>query len=82
MGKLVTEVHIMTKLLEKAFAKASRLPLRDQNALAEWLLKELESEARWEKLFAESQKGLSQLAEEAREERRRGRTKKLDPGKL
>ena len=72
----------MTKLLEKAFAKASRLPLRDQNALAEWLLKELESEARWEKLFAESQKGLSRLAAEAREERRQGQTKKLDPGKL
>jgi len=35
---------IMTKLLEKAFKEASKLPVVDQNAIAKWLLEELESE--------------------------------------
>ena len=34
----------MTKLLEKAFAKVSRLPDVEQNALARWMLEELEAE--------------------------------------
>jgi hypothetical protein len=29
----------MTKLLEKAFKEASRLPVLDQNALAKWLIR-------------------------------------------
>ncbi len=72
----------MTKMLERAFKKASSLSDSDQDALAEWLLKELESEARWQELFAKSQEGLSRLAAEALEEHRRGKTKRLDPGKL
>jgi hypothetical protein len=54
----------MTKMLEKAFKKASSLPAPDQDALAEWLLKEMESEARCQELFAKSQDGLSRLAAE------------------
>ena len=42
----------MTKLLEKAFKKASKLPEVEQNALAKWLLEELEAEKEWEKRFA------------------------------
>jgi hypothetical protein len=72
----------MTKMLEKAFKKASSLPASDQDALGEWLLKELESEARWQELFARSQHGLSRLAAEALDEHRRGKTKRLDPDKL
>jgi hypothetical protein len=72
----------MTKMLEKAFKQASSLPAPDQDALAEWLLKELESETRWQELFAKSQDGLSRLAAEALDEHRRGKTKQLDPGKL
>jgi hypothetical protein len=34
----------MTKLLEKAFEEASRLPEMDPNALAKWFLDELHSE--------------------------------------
>jgi len=34
----------MTKLLEKAFEEASRLPEMDQNALAKWVLDEMQSE--------------------------------------
>jgi hypothetical protein len=72
----------MTKMLEKAFKKASALPEHDQDVLAEWLLEELKSEARWQELFAKSQDGLSRLAAEALDEHRRGKTKKLDPDKL
>jgi len=72
----------MRKMLERAFKKAASLPKPDQDALAKWLLKELESEARWQDLFAKSQPGLNRLAGEALEEHRLGKTKRLDPGKL
>ena len=68
----------MTKLLEKAFKEASRLPKVEQDSLAKWLLKELEAERRWDELFAESESLLDQLADEALEEHRQGRTKSLD----
>ena len=41
----------MTKLLEKAFEKASKLPEAEQNVIAKWLLEELEIERNWEKSF-------------------------------
>ena len=44
----------MTRLLEEAFAKVSKLPEGEQDAIAAWLLQELASEQRWQKLFAES----------------------------
>lgn len=34
----------MTKRLERAFAKASKLPQQEQDALAEWLLVRLQEE--------------------------------------
>ena len=55
----------MTKLLEKAFKKASKLPEVDQNTLAKWLLDELEADRDWEKKFAESEDILEMLANEA-----------------
>ena len=42
----------MTKLLEKAFTEASKLPETDQDLFAKWLLDELNSEKQWEKAFA------------------------------
>jgi len=68
----------MTKLLEKVFAEVSKLPEIEQNKVAKWLLDELASERRWEKAFAESEDVLSQLADEALEEHRQGKTKPLD----
>jgi hypothetical protein len=68
----------MTKLLEKAFAEVSKLPEIEQNKVAKWLLDELASEKHWEKAFAESEDVLSQLADEALEEHRQGKTKPLD----
>ncbi len=72
----------MTKLLEKAFSKASQLSSEEQDALADWLLRELESESRWEKLFYESQNELGILAADALAEHRRGETEELDLDRL
>lgn len=67
----------MTKLLEKAFNEASKLPQSDQDSLAQFLLAELESERRWNQVFAESQTELALLADEALGEFREGKTKDL-----
>ena len=68
----------MTKLLEKAFEEASKLPELEQNVLAKRLLNELTAEKKWEKVFASSEDILSRLADEAIEEHKQGRTKPLD----
>ena len=72
----------MTKLLEKAFAEAAKLPDDDQDALAQAVLAELASERRWDELFAASPDMLSDLAAEALAQHRAGRTKPLDPDTL
>ena len=72
----------MTRLLEKAFAEASRLPDAEQDALASLILSEMESEARWQKSFAKSADKLAALAEEALAELDAGNTEPLDPGVL
>ena len=46
----------MTDLLEKAFAKATRLPDDEQDAFARWLMDELESERHWSRSFETSQR--------------------------
>ena len=72
----------MTKLLQKAFAEASKLEGGEQDALARWLLAELASQRRWQDAFASSQDALTSLADEALSEHRDGRTQKLDPQTL
>lgn len=72
----------MTTRLEQAFAEASKLPPTEQDQVADWLLAELESEKRWDKLFADSQDVLSKLAAEALAEHRRGQTQDFDPEKI
>lgn len=67
----------MTKTLEKAFAKASRLSAKGQDSVAKWLLSELESETRWAKAFRRSADRLAELADEALKEHRNGRTRRL-----
>jgi len=51
----------MTKLLTRAMTKISKLPERDQDALASWILDELKSEERWTKLFGKSQALLEKI---------------------
>jgi hypothetical protein len=72
----------MTKVLEKAFDEASKLSEKEQNALGEWLLAEIESEREWENVFARSQGVLADLARKPLAEHRRGETKELDPDSL
>ena len=72
----------MSKLLEEAFAKLAELPEADQDSIAAWLLEELDSERRWERLFSESHDALAGLADKALSERKRGRVKELDPDNL
>lgn len=72
----------MTKLLEKAFEEASRLPETDQNAFAKWVLDELRSERAWLETFAESEDVLEKLADEAIAEKRNGKVSSLDIDRL
>ena len=72
----------MTKLLEKAFEKASRLSEAEQNVIAKWLLEELESEKNWEKSFSESEDVLDLLVKETIDDYEKGKTDRLDVNKL
>lgn len=72
----------MTKLLEQAFAEASKLSESEQDALAERLLSEIHSDGQWDEAFARSGDLLSRLAEEALAEHRAGLTQNLDPDRL
>ncbi len=57
----------MTKLLEKAVAKVSKLAAAEQNAIATMILEELADEEQWEIAFAQSQDQLAKLAEKVRQ---------------
>jgi len=74
----------MSQLMEQAFLKARELSESDQEAIASIILQEIESEGRWEALFArpESAELLSQMADEALDGMRAGRAKKLDINEL
>jgi hypothetical protein len=64
----------MTPLLEKALEELRKLPENEQEAL----LNEMDSERRWDELFAQSEDLLSDLADEALKEHRAGKTELLD----
>jgi hypothetical protein len=70
----------MTQLMEEAIAKASRLTEDEQDALALIILREIESEERWDELFAQpkSVDVLSRLADEAMSAVQSGRVRKLE----
>ena len=58
----------MTKLLEQAFQRASKLPKEEQDAMAAFMIGELEAEKRWDALFFGSQNRLREMATDALEE--------------
>ena len=74
----------MSQLMEQAFLKARQLPESDQEAIASIILQEIESDSRWEELFARSESAelLSRMADEAMVAIRAGLTKKLDMDEL
>ena len=55
----------MTKLLNNAFEKISKLPEIEQNIFARFIINEIESEKKWEKKFSNSEDLLSNLANTA-----------------
>lgn len=73
------ESRIVGRLLQQAVAEASKLPEAEQEAVGAWLLAELESERRWDELFAQSQDMLAEMAAEAIREDEAGLTEPLDP---
>jgi len=72
----------MGKVLEQAVAEVSRLPEPEQEVVGAWILAELESERRWDELFARSPELLSEMAAEAIREDEAGLTEPLNPEKL
>jgi hypothetical protein len=68
----------MTRLLEKAFKEAARLPEVEQNALAKWVMEEIEAEGKWAKAFAGSEDTLDRLADAALAEHKQGKSKPLN----
>jgi hypothetical protein len=73
----------MTKLLEKAFAEAAKLPPEAQDALAQALLEDLKADHLWDKAFGATEADLlSNLADEAIQGHRSGNTTELDPDRL
>lgn len=55
----------MTALLEKALKQVNALPPEEQDAVASLILAEIESDKRWDELFAGSQGQMARLAEQA-----------------
>jgi hypothetical protein len=72
----------MGKLLKKAISEASKLPESEQEAIGAWLLAEMESERRWDDLFAKTGSALDRMADQAVKEHERGLTSPLDPDRL
>ena len=72
----------MTNLLQKAFALARSLPDTEQDAPAALIIEEMESDRRWDELFAKSQDKLEALADEALEQHARGETRPFDSSVL
>jgi hypothetical protein len=67
----------MTKLLAKAFEKASQLPENLQDELARALIDELTWEAHWDRTLAETSDQLDKMANKVLEDYRAGRTKEM-----
>ncbi|MCS7273555.1 MAG: hypothetical protein NZ550_05335 [Fimbriimonadales bacterium] len=68
----------MSKYYEAMLERIQSLPEEERERWAEWILSELESEQRWQELFARSDEMLARWAQEAREEHDRGKTLPLE----
>ncbi|HCS50091.1 hypothetical protein [Rubinisphaera sp.] len=67
----------MTELLEQLFDRVSKLPPEEQDEIANWIMKELDSERKWDDLFAKSQNQLSEMGAAALAENRNGLTEEM-----
>jgi hypothetical protein len=72
----------MTRLMEKAVEALRSLPEEQQDAVADFVLSEIESDRQWAATSLQHANKLRKLADEAREDFRAGRTSELDPERL
>jgi hypothetical protein len=72
----------MVTLLEQAIAELAKLPEARQEHIAQWILDELDDDARWDTAFANSLPQLELLGRKALDDHRGGRTQELDPDTL
>jgi hypothetical protein len=72
----------MTKLMEKAIEKLRAVPEPEQDAVAGFVLNQLEEDRRWDETSIKHADQLKELADEALEDFRAGRTTALDPERL
>jgi hypothetical protein len=72
----------METLADKAIDKLRQLPPEEQEHIAQIVLDEIDSERRWNELFARKGKKLEALAGEAMREYEAGFAEDLDPDKL
>ncbi len=72
----------MGKVLQQALDELTKLPEAEQDAVGAWILAELESERRWDDLFARSPDLLAEMAADAIREDEAGLTEPLYPEKL
>ncbi|HEX6039590.1 hypothetical protein [Longimicrobium sp.] len=72
----------MTYMLDQAILAAQALPDAEQDAIAAAILAEIQDEHRWAEAFERSPETLAELAREALEEHRAGRTLPLDPDRM
>jgi len=63
----------MTPALQRAIAVIRELPDDEQDAIAAIIVEEIDDMRRWDGAFADSQRTLAQLAENARDDIRNGR---------
>jgi len=69
-------------LASKAIAKAKSLEASEQDALAKLMLEEMEREAKWEAVLANSPEKLAKLGDAAWAEHEAGLSQPLDPDRL
>ena len=67
----------MNTKLDAAIDRLSALPEEQQDAIADWLIAELDDEAHLQRQFAASADALQRMADEALAEHRRGETRPL-----
>ena len=72
----------MTRLMEKAVEALRSLPEEQQDAIARFVLSEIESDYQWAATSRQHADKLRKLADEARDDFRAGRTSELDPENL
>ncbi len=73
---------VMTELMGKVFEVLRSLPEDQQDAVARFVLSELEDDRKWSETSRKHAEELRKLADEAADDFRAGRTSELDPETL